>query len=149
MTLLAVSWTLSTPNKSNQWNNSVWRKSSYSLKLQCLVEGYTALDEYTTLGCSDQTNYLSVQQQDATMQYSFFFNSNCETNKLITPKLTQICAISKEQRSFSPIFFCCLNSDISVDVLTPHALCPHINRFVTDDAASLYCLPFTSYTLRY
>ena len=32
-----------------------------------LVEEYSALDEYFTLGCNDQTNSLTVQQQAATL----------------------------------------------------------------------------------
>ena len=85
------------------------------------------------------------------MQYFLFHGkSNCETNKLITSKLnprfeTYLC----EKISFIDIFsglnsdIFGLNSDISVDVLTSFIPVHAFTGCVIDDAASLYCLPFT------
>ena len=40
-----------------------------------LIEEYTAVDEYITLGCNYQTNNLPVQQQDAN-QYSTSYSGS-------------------------------------------------------------------------
>ena len=83
------------------------------------------MDKYTTLGCNDQITH-RLDNNKAMQYFLFHGKSNCETNKLITSKLNpNLNCIFVGKDIFIQIFSCLnsyifgLNSDISVDVLTP------------------------------
>ena len=114
------------------------------------------MDEYTTLGCNDWTSHWLDNNKQ--MQYFLFHSkSNYETNKLVTSRLKPRSELYLCENISCINIFSLLDFDIPVEVVTSRLfLSTHSVELVTsfipvhtftgwviDDAASLYCLPFT------